>query len=97
MWFFFSVCVFCGMITYLARRAEPLLRARLTPAPEPVQDQPAVVEAEPIPVDLMNLALQESEEWARQGVIRAMLDMYERCRNWDVVRAAYSAHPIDLQ
>ena len=50
---------------------------------------------EPIPPDLMNLALQESEDWARNGMLRTMQDMYERCRDWNVVRAAYGGSVSD--
>ena len=97
MWTFFSIAVMCATAIYLARRAEPLIKVGITlRARQPHESQPHEVPMlEPIPPDLMNLALQESEDWARNGMLRTMQDMYERCRDWNVVRAAYGGSVSD--
>lgn len=49
----------------------------------------APVEAEPIPPDLLELALGESEQWAKEQALGAMIDMRQRVGNWNIVRAIW--------
>lgn len=89
IWLFCSVLVLVSAWVFTILRAERFAFAwydRLHSTKlEPVS---ALPKFEPLPMDLMKLASQESEVWAREGVVRAMYDMYEKTRDWNVVRAA---------
>lgn len=47
---------------------------------------PAVVE---IPEDLLAVAMQETETWAQEEVIRAIREKYELFGDWNRVRASF--------
>lgn len=103
MWEFFQVAAVCGTLYVLSLRAEKVLVKKWEYEYEVVDDEEEEEAEEeevsppsdPMPVDLLNFALQESEDWARLGMIRSMQDMYDTCHDWNVVRAALKANPTE--
>lgn len=95
MWELLQTLIVCGTMVYVLLRAEKFAFAwydRLHSTKIIVPEQ-EVEERAPIPPDLLNLCLQESEQWAREGALKAMQDMYDRTGDWNVVRAAYQITP----
>lgn len=80
-------------------RAEPLIgrviaifeRRQLT-VPEHLNHQvaPVLVEEpttpDPIPADLLQIALNESEPWAKESVMKVLYETYTATRDWNQVR-----------
>lgn len=96
MWSFFSVVVMCTTLVWLAERF-PTLRERMrgaervtTAGEEPIS---APVSMEPMPAELLQVALMESESWAREAAIKSMYEMYEQCKDWRIVAAQW--RPFD--
>lgn len=93
--------IVCGTVIWLAWRLETVFTAREELARLRAQHNEPQAPAndftpEPIPMDLANIALQESEPWAQAAVIKAMYDAYEKCRDWNRVRAAYPTVPDNV-
>lgn len=85
----------CATAIYLWHRAEPLLRAKVTP--ERTAVPPTEPAAESIPLDLRQIASRESEPWAQQDVLAEILQRYGKAEGktsqerWDHVRKLYEA------
>jgi hypothetical protein len=78
--------LWAGALAFAAHRlavAWERVAALHHPAPPP---QPTVVE---IPEDLLAVALQETETWAQEEVIRAIREKYELFSDWNRVRASF--------
>lgn len=97
MWGFLSVVAICMTACWLEfrlahRRREP---GQVSVAPEsvvaPSAPQPIVID--PMPVDLLRVAMMESETWAREAAIKSMYEMYEHCKDWKIVAANWK--PFD--
>lgn len=53
---------------------------------------PAVVAPDPMPPDLLELASQESEAWARADTLKAMQEHYAATGSWETVRQMMAAN-----
>ena len=91
----------CGTVLWITHRLETFFSARAELArlraqhQEPEKTQELLSAPEPMPMDVANIALSESEPWAQAAVIKSMYDAYEKCRDWNRVRAAYAGHTRD--
>lgn len=94
---FASVLIICLSVIYLFERLLPVLRESQfqmleeeTPSAPPPQLLPEMQEEtlmiEPMPSDLVMIAEEESENWARESALKAMLDVYVETRDWNIVR-----------
>lgn len=79
----------CLTIVYLTERLLSLYRAVQLAKVQSVAPVSALIGPDPLPGDLAKLAQQESAEWARQDALKAMYEMYETTKSWDVVRALW--------
>lgn len=82
-----TTALICGTIVYLAWRVEVWLprwidhRERVS-APS----KPAVMdESAKMPPACLGLAMQESEPWAREAMLKAMRELYEVTGDWGIV------------
>lgn len=67
-------------LTIVEKRAAVLEQRELRPVPERA----------PPPVDLIQMALNQSTDWARDDSLKALFEMYEdNGRDWNRVRAAF--------
>lgn len=72
-------------------RVEPLLRRRLDQRDKEISVKeaevirPAMQADEPMPAMLVQLAMQESEPWAREATMKAFRERYDLTRSWESV------------
>jgi hypothetical protein len=78
---FASVAVIVWRLERTVRDLLPLWLASHTPA------TPLPPKSEPIPNDLDELALRESEPWAREQMRASLRDSYTEHGDWDAVRS----------
>lgn len=84
-----STLIVSALIAGLAWRAERLIRdywARTERVAAAVPEFPPLEDDAVMPTDLIHLAMNESESWARESMLKVMRDLYARTRNWDTVR-----------
>lgn len=99
MWNFFSVVAVCMTAMYFLHRLLPQLAKRaaavevLPSIDEFKYAESASATAEPIPFDLANLALKESEGWAQQAALKSMHELYDQLGDWNKVRAVWRPYP----
>jgi hypothetical protein len=71
------------------------------PASEPASPRKSLEEAideeafDTIPQELYQLAMQESEAWAREQTLSAMIQLKSRLKSWDRVRAFYASKDVN--
>ena len=106
MWPFLSHIATLGVVLFLWKRVEPsFLRilkrwepveseyAPPVSAPqyaEPVAQHEVEQVSDPMPVELYEAAMRESESWAREQTIAAMHQLKDRVKSWDRVLAIYN-------
>lgn len=100
MWPFFSVCVSVGGLVYITRHlTESWVRVRgletyPVSAPqsgfEKHEEEPL---PDPMPTDLFNMALTESEPWAREEMVKRMYELYNETHDWSKVRGMWYQAP----
>ena len=99
-WGFLSVVTVCAAGCWAIHTLTPVLRSLLvsrqespvtpTLAPTPVSAPDTVpLYSKPVPKALLDIAMQESEPWAREGVVKAMYEMYDVTQDWGAVQAIY--------
>lgn len=86
-----TALVFAFLVVYLYERTRPLLVQLL--AAKPVPAAPVAVKAEPLPTDLLLVAAQESEPWAKEQALQAMREAYDATLNWNAVRQRFGLPP----
>ncbi len=83
---------YAGTILILAWRAEAVIRHKWAREEQYWEKsaEPTVSALDPddeaIPGDLVRMAMNESETWARESLLKAIRDLYSTTRNWDTVR-----------
>jgi hypothetical protein len=71
------------------------------PAAEPASPRQSLEEAlneeafDTIPQELYQLAMQESEAWAREQTLSSMIQLKSRLKSWDRVRAFYASKDVN--
>lgn len=97
-----SILMVSVLLMYLEWRGELMLRAYWdlhTEVPAPVS-APVLPEDDSIPADLVRMAMDESEAWARESAFKAIRTLYDRTHNWDAVRRQlirpFDADPEEL-
>lgn len=74
-----SSLAWAGVVLYIATRLMPFVHARLNMAtPERVEVM--------LPPDLAGYVEQFSTDWAKADAKRAIIERYERNRDWNAVR-----------
>lgn len=82
----------CATMIWLVERVmREHLRVEKIKRAETKEEVQQVAAPDPIPADLAQMAMQESADWARQDAVKAMYELYEATRDWNVVRAVW--HP----
>jgi hypothetical protein len=108
MWAFLSHIATLAAFALLWWRIEPKVFAivkrfeiqdEVTPvyaSPRPsLEEALEAEEYEAIPQELYNLAMQESESWAREQSLAAMIQLKQRLKSWDRVRAFYESKDVN--
>jgi len=84
-----TTAIWAGVVAFAAHRLavawERVASLQHRPPVAPAID-PAIVE---IPDDLLGVALQETEAWAQEEVIRAIREKYELFGDWNRVRSSF--------
>ena len=98
MWSFFSVVAICLTVMWLEHRyakREQQKRLLNDTATEEIPSAPEtkVFTPDPMPPALLQLALMESEGWARESALKSMYEMYEHTKDWNIVAAQW--RPFD--
>lgn len=96
IWGFGAVIATLGFGAWWWRRVEQTLlqlvnRVLVTPAiavsaPESQASAPKV---DPMPPILLQAAMEESEPWAREALLKSFYEMYEATKDWGVVQSAF--------
>jgi hypothetical protein len=85
-----SVALWAGAFAYAAHRlAVAWERVAALQVPPPASVPPTPIEVVEIPDDLLGVALQETEAWAQEEVIRAIREKYELFGDWNRVRSSF--------
>ena len=83
--FLISTVLFCILLLFLWREVKPYLE-RAYPEEQSELEQESDEKETPIPTTLWMVAMNESQEWAREDKLRTMHQMYrESGEDWDVV------------
>lgn len=90
MWNFLSVVILCATAVWFEHRWP---RHRRMAAEVEAASAPIEPEIDPIPPELIQVAMLESESWAREAAIKSMYEMYEHTHDWKVVAAQW--RPFD--
>lgn len=92
------------VVVFIWLEAKPLLKRRLI-VTERLADleiqrvdnerlallKPSVRDADPMPQDMIEWAMQESFDWAREDKLARMNELYGKLKNWGKVRNALMA------
>ena len=64
----------------------PVVQKLVSLAETRVESQrPKPIDGDPMPSKLYVFAMGESEEWAKESTVKTMREMYEECKDWNVV------------
>lgn len=87
----FAVLALCGTAIFLWMRAETLFVKILELAEKrhAVTSRPPLPRDDPPPADLLQMALGESDGWARDDALKALFEMHSDLGDWGRVRAHY--------
>lgn len=90
---FLATALWAGALMFAAHRlAVAWERVAALQMPTPPPPAPQVVE---IPEDLVAVAMQETEAWAQEEVVRAIREKYELFADWNRVRASFGIGRVD--
>lgn len=81
-----EITVVCLFVTLWLYRGEALLKAWID-SKHPVKE-PTLEQADPMPPDLLMMAQEYKEDWARQQTIDALYERRSKLGDWQKVREA---------
>lgn len=94
MWTFAGICVVAGALLYVFRALLPRLDKALILREEEIDvkrteaTKPVFEDRDPMPRFMVEWAMNESSEWAREDKLRRMRELYGKLGNWDKVKLA---------
>jgi hypothetical protein len=93
----FSVVWLCLTLVYIWREAKPLIVRKLVISETRAESErlaivrPSVKDDDPMPQDMIDWAMSENSDWARDDKIARMRELYVKLGNWEKVRRAMMA------
>ena len=99
-----SVALLCFTVLFIWRSAQPLLQKKLAQDAERIALErvrveneklsllkPAITDDDPMPQDMIEWAMQETFDWARDDKIARMRELYGKLHDWKKVRSVLMA------